>query len=99
MSSTGLWVLALLRWLMFAGLAAALGGVAARGLARRRRPAPRRPARPWAVRASLLGLVASGGLVIEELGRDSLGADAPVARQLWRTPIRQLGYQDRTSQR
>ncbi len=98
MSSTGLWVLALLRWLMFAGLAAALGGVAARGLARGQAgPAPA----PWTVRASLLGLVASGGLVIEELGRDSLGAGLTHLSlgQLWRTPIRQLGYQDRTSQR
>ena len=97
MSSTGLWVLALLRWLMFAGLAAALGGVAARGLARRQAgPAPA----PWTVRASLLGLVASGGLVIEELGRDSLSAGLRTCRSaVVAPPIRQLGYQDRTSQR
>jgi hypothetical protein len=55
-SSTGLWVLALLRWLMFAGLTAALGGVAARGLAGRQAgPAPAALPGPWALRASLLG--------------------------------------------
>lgn len=56
MSSPGLWVLALLRWLMFAGLAAALGGVAARGLAcRHAGPAPAPLPGPWTLRASPLG--------------------------------------------
>lgn len=58
-------VIALLRWLMLAGLAGALGGLAGRGLARQYRgtvPAPLPP--PWALRSSLLGLAAAAGLTI-----------------------------------
>ncbi len=94
MSSPGLWVLALLRWLMFAGLAAALGGVAARGLARRHGgPAPAPLPGPWALRASLLGLVASAGLVIEVLGHGSLAAGLAHLwlGQLWRTRVLSAG--------
>jgi putative copper export protein len=58
-------LIALLRWLMLAGLAGALGGLAGRGLARQYKgtvPAPLPP--PWALRSSLLGLAATAGLTI-----------------------------------
>ncbi len=60
LSSPVVWETAVARWLLFAGLAVALGGLAGRGLARQykgRFPTPL-PA-PWALRGSLLGLVAS----------------------------------------
>jgi copper transport protein len=63
LSSPVVWETAVARWLLFAGLAVALGGLAGRGLARQykgRFPVPL-PA-PWALRGSLLGLVASGWL-------------------------------------
>src|SRR5438132_567455 len=59
-SPPGRWPLAVARWLLFAALAVALGGLAARALARRYtgpRPAPLPP--PWALRASLLGMAAA----------------------------------------
>ncbi len=58
-------LIAVLRWLMLAGLAGALGGLAGRGLARQYKgtaPAPLPP--PWALRSSLLGLAATAGLTI-----------------------------------
>jgi copper transport protein len=58
-------LIAVLRWLMLAGLAGALGGLAGRGLARQYQgtvPAPLPP--PWALRSSLLGLAATAGLTI-----------------------------------
>jgi copper transport protein len=58
-------LIAMLRWLMLAGLAGALGGLAGRGLARQYKgaaPAPL-PA-PWALRSSLLGLAATAGLTV-----------------------------------
>ena len=58
-------LIAVLRWLMLAGLAGALGGLAGRGLARQYKgtaPAPL-PA-PWALRFSLLGLAATAGLTV-----------------------------------
>src|SRR5882757_2397688 len=58
-------LIAVLRWLMLAGLAGALGGLAGRGLARQYKgaaPAPL-PA-PWALRSSLLGLAATVGLTV-----------------------------------
>jgi len=72
-STPGLWPLAVARWLVFAGLAMALGGLAARGLASRYRgagPAPLPP--PWALRASLLGLAAGVVLALLVLGGGSL---------------------------
>jgi copper transport protein len=63
LSQPVVWETAVARWLLFAGLAVALGGLAGRGLARQykgRFPAPL-PA-PWALRGSLLGLVASAWL-------------------------------------
>ncbi|MDX6334061.1 MAG: copper transport protein [Streptosporangiaceae bacterium] len=58
-------LIAVLRWLMLAGLAGALGGLAGRGLARQYKgtaPAPLPP--PWALRSSLLGLAAAAGLTV-----------------------------------
>jgi copper transport protein len=58
-------LIAVARWLMLAGLAGALGGLAGRGLARQYKgtaPAPLPP--PWALRSSLLGLAAAGGLTV-----------------------------------
>lgn len=58
-------LVAVLRWLMLAGLAGALGGLAGRGLARQYKgtvPAPLPP--PWALRSSLLGLAATAALTI-----------------------------------
>ncbi len=55
--------IAILRWLMLAGLAGALGGLAGRGLARQYKgtaPAPL-PA-PWALRSALLGAAATAAL-------------------------------------
>jgi len=72
-STPGLWPLAVARWLLFAALAVALGGLAARALARRYtgpRPAPLPP--PWALRASLLGLAAALVLAVLQLGGGSL---------------------------
>jgi copper transport protein len=56
-------LIAVLRWVMLAGLAGALGGLAGRGLARQYKgsvPAPL-PA-PWALRSALLGAVATAAL-------------------------------------
>jgi len=53
-------LIAVLRWLMLAGLAGALGGLAGRGLARQYKgtaPAPLPP--PWALRSALLGAAAT----------------------------------------
>ena len=73
MSSPELWVVALLRWLLLCALAGAIGGIAGRALARGQAgPGPTPLPGPWALRASLLGLVASAGLAIEILGRNRL---------------------------
>lgn len=66
MVGAGLWLTAVLRWFLLLGLAVALGGVAGRGLARQlagRGPVPL-PG-PWALRASLLGMLASAGLAVQ----------------------------------
>jgi copper transport protein len=63
------WETAVARWLLFAGLAVALGGLAGRGLARQYKgqfPVPL-PA-PWALRASLLGAAASAWLALIAIG-------------------------------
>lgn len=64
-----IWVTAVARWLLFTGLAGALGGVAARGLARRHAgPAPAPLPGPWALRASLLGLAGAAMLAATNPG-------------------------------
>jgi copper transport protein len=63
------WEIAVARWLLFAGLSVALGGLAGRGLARQYKgklPVPL-PA-PWALRGSLLGAVASAWLALIATG-------------------------------
>jgi copper transport protein len=73
-SSPELWVVALLRWLLLCALAGAIGGIAGRALARGQAgPGPAPLPGPWALRASLLGVVASAGLAIEILGDNRLG--------------------------
>ena len=58
-------LIAVLRWLMLAGLAGALGGLAGRGLARQYKGAAPAPLpTPWALRSSLLGLAATAGLTV-----------------------------------
>ncbi|HEY1620885.1 MAG TPA: copper resistance protein CopC [Streptosporangiaceae bacterium] len=82
-SSPGQWPTALLRWLLFAGLAVALGGLAGRALgAWLRGGAGGTPAgtvrgslpAPWALGGSLLGAAASAGLAAIDLGSGSLAS-------------------------
>src|SRR6266567_2548872 len=73
-STPGQWPLAVARWLLFAGLAAALGGLAGRGLAGLFRDPPVPLPDPWALRASLLGLAAGVVLAALQLGGGSLPA-------------------------
>jgi copper transport protein len=68
LSTPALWLTGVERGLMLAGLAIALGGLAGRGLARQykgKRPGPLPT--PWALRGSLLGLAASGALLVTAL--------------------------------
>lgn len=56
-------LIAVLRWVMLAGLAVALGGLAGRGLARQYKgTAPAPLPTPWALRSALLGAVATAAL-------------------------------------
>src|SRR5713226_3294486 len=74
-SVPGQWPTAILRWMLFGGLAAALGGLAGSALARLhegRAPAP--PPSPWALRGSVLGAAASVGLAALILGGGNLAA-------------------------
>src|SRR6266576_5866431 len=86
-STPGLWPLAVARWLLFAGLAIALGGLAGWGLARRYRgagPGPLPP--PWALRGSLLGLAASAVLAVLVAGGGSLVAGVSQLPRLLSSP-------------
>jgi copper transport protein len=75
LSSPDVWVVAALRWLLFAGLSGALGGLAGRGLARQYKgPAAGPLPPPWALRSSLLGLIAAIGLALVVAGGGSLAA-------------------------
>ncbi len=68
------WETAVARWLLFAGLSIALGGLAGRGLARQYKgnfPAPLPP--PWALRGSLLGVAASAWLALIAAGLVHVG--------------------------
>jgi copper transport protein len=82
-SSPGQWPTAVLRWLLFAGLAVALGGLAGRALAAWLRGGARAagtgtvagPLPPtWAAGGSLLGAAASAGLAVLVLGGGSFAA-------------------------
>ena len=73
-SVPGQWPTAILRWALFVALAAALGGLAGRALAglfREQVPPVPLPS-PWALRASLLGVVASAGLAALQVGSGNL---------------------------
>jgi copper transport protein len=73
LSMPATWETAVARWLLLAGLAVALGGLAGRGLARQYKgkfPVPL-PA-PWALRASLLGAAASAWLALIAIGGANL---------------------------
>jgi copper transport protein len=76
LSTPALWLTGVERWLMLAGLSVALGGLAGRGLARQYKgtaPAPLPP--PWALRGSLLGLLASAALLVTAVAGPSLAAE------------------------
>ncbi|MFC4004903.1 copper resistance protein CopC [Prauserella oleivorans] len=80
------WIDALLRWLMFAGLAVALGGVAAERFtasARAEKPALC-PLTPWTLPGALVGLGAVAGLAAR------LVTDAGAASALWQGRVGQL---------
>jgi putative copper export protein len=68
-------LIAVVRWLMLAGLAGALGGVAGRGLARQYQgaaPAPLPP--PWGLCCSVLGLAAAAALAAVLAGGHALAS-------------------------
>jgi copper transport protein len=68
-STPGQWWLAVARWVLFAALAMALGGLAGRGLARWYAAGSPRPLPPpWALRACLAGLGAALLLAAVQLG-------------------------------
>lgn len=68
LSTPALWLTGIERSLMLIGLAAALGGLAGRGLARQYKgPRPGPLPTPWALRGSLLGLAASAALLVTAL--------------------------------
>src|SRR5437899_1462718 len=74
LSVPGQWPTAVLRWALFAALAVALGGLAGRALAglyREQAPPVPLPS-PWALRAALLGTVASAGLAAVATGGGNL---------------------------
>jgi copper transport protein len=74
--TAALWLTGLERGVMLAGLALALGGLAGRGLARQYKGARPGPLpTPWAVRGSLLGLVASAALLVTALAGPGLAAE------------------------
>jgi copper transport protein len=67
------WETAVARWLLLAGLSAALGGLAGRGLARQYKGKfPAALPTPWALRASLLGAVSSAWLALIATGGANL---------------------------
>jgi copper transport protein len=69
----GMWSAAMLRWVLFAALATALGGLAGSGLARLRTGRAPRPAPlPWIWQAALPGAVAAAGLALLVAGDGSL---------------------------
>jgi copper transport protein len=80
------WETAVARWLLLAGLAVALGGLAGRGLARQYKgsfPAPL-PA-PWALRGSLAGAAASALLLLIALSGAGLVTGLARAPHLFST--------------
>jgi copper transport protein len=75
LATPALWLTGIERGLMLAGLSLALGGLAGRGLSRQykgRRPGPL-PG-PWALRGSVLGLVAAAALLVTALAGPGIAA-------------------------
>jgi len=86
LSTPVVWETAAARWLLFAGLAIALGGLAGRGLARQYKgsfPAPLPT--PWALRGSLLGAAASAWLLLIALSGAGLVTGLARAPHLFST--------------
>jgi copper transport protein len=86
LSTPALWITGVERALMLGGLTVAFGGLAGRGLARQYkgpRPGPLPP--PWALRACVVGLVASAALLVTAL------AGPGVAKSLAQPPVAGLG--------
>jgi copper transport protein len=86
------WETAVARWLLLAGLAVALGGLAGRGLARQYKgsfPAPL-PA-PWALRGSLAGAAASAWLLLIALSGAGLVTGLARAPHLFSTTPGAIG--------
>ena len=84
LSAPGRWPTAILRWVLFAGLAVALGGLAGLALARRyAEPGPARLPPPWVLSGSLAGAIASAGLAALILGGGSLAAGLEHASVPW----------------
>jgi copper transport protein len=90
LTTPGLWLTGVERWLLLAGLALALGGLAGRAVARQylarraREGLPGGPAplpSPWALRGSLLGVLGSAALLVTER------ADPGLAARLARPPV------------
>ena len=80
------WETAVARWLLFAGLSVALGGLAGRGLARQYKggfPAPLPT--PWALRGSVLGVAASAWLALIALSGAGLVTGLAHAPRLFST--------------
>jgi len=76
LSTPGLWLTAIERGLMLAGLALALGGLAGRGVSRQykgTRPGPL-PA-PWALRGSMLGFAGAVALLLTALAGPGVAAE------------------------
>lgn len=73
-ASQGLRVTALLRWMVFAGLSLSLGGLIGELIARRHNELRQisTTIRPWLIRGSIIGLVASLGLLVAYLGDGSV---------------------------
>lgn len=91
LTTPALWLTGAERWLLLVGLSIALGGLAGRGLARQylaREDTPTAPSplpTPWALRGSVIGLVASAALLVIAL------AGPGVAASLARPPVAGLG--------
>jgi copper transport protein len=76
LSTPGLWLTAVERGVMLAGLAISLGGLAGRGLSRQYkgdRPGPLPD--PWAVRGALLGAVACAALLVTAVAGPGLASE------------------------
>ena len=80
LTAPALWLTGAERWLLLVGLSIALGGLSGRGLARQylaREDTPDAPAplpTPWALRGSLIGVVACAALLVTALAGPGVAA-------------------------